>query len=105
MLRFIQTLLVVYQIIGSFEAQEFRMKAYLSAAKQIIGQFGKVKVSQVGRSQNKHANSLATLASSATEDTPRLITIELIREPSISVKSIHDQARVEVAKVAMANPC
>ena len=97
--------LVVYQIIGSFEARDSRMKAYLSAAKQIIGQFGTVKVSQVGRSQNKHADSLATLASSATEDTPRLVTMELIREPSISVKSIHDQARVEVAKVAVANPC
>ena len=80
------------------------MKAYLSAAKQIIGQFGMVKVSQVGWSQNKHADPLAMLASSATEDTPRLVTIELIREPSISVKSIHDQARVEVAKVAVANP-
>ena len=42
--------LVVYQIIGSFEARDSRMKAYLSAAKQIIGQFGMVKVSQVGRS-------------------------------------------------------
>ncbi|XP_050280675.1 uncharacterized protein LOC126721668 [Quercus robur] len=59
----------------------------------------------VGRSQNKHADSLATLASSATEDTPWLVTIELIREPSISVKSVHDQARVEVAKVAVAKPC
>ena len=81
------------------------MKVYLSVAKQIIGQFGTVKVSQVGRSQNKHADSLATLASSTTEDTPRLVTIELIREPSISVKSIHDQARMEVAKVAVADPC
>ena len=75
------------------------------SAKQIIGQFGTVKVSQVGRSQIKHADSLATLASLATEDTPRLVTIELIREPSISVKSIQDQARVEVAKVAVANSC
>ena len=56
------------------------MKAYLSTAKQIIDQFGTVKISQVARSQNKHADSLATLASSATEDTPRLITVELVRE-------------------------
>ena len=97
--------LVVYQITGDFEAWDSRMKAYLSAAKQIIGQFGTVKVSQVSRSQNKHANSLATLALSATEDMPQLVTIELIREPSISVKSIPDQAKVEVDKVAVANPC
>ena len=36
--------LVVYQILGSFEARDSRMKAYLSAAKQIIGRFGTVKV-------------------------------------------------------------
>ena len=29
--------LVVYQIIGNFEARDSQMKAYLSAAKQIIG--------------------------------------------------------------------
>ena len=97
--------LVVYQITGDFEARDSRMKAYLSVAKQIISQFGTVKVSQVARSQNKHADSLATLASSATEDTPRLVTIELIREPSISVESIPDQASVEVAQAAVANPC
>ena len=97
--------LVVYQIMGSFETRDSRMKAYLSAAKQIIGQFGTVKVAQVGRAQNRHADSLATLASSATEDTPRLVKIELIREPSISVKSDYNQARVEVAKVTVANLC
>ena len=97
--------LVVYQIMGSFEARDSRMKAYLSAAKQIIGQFGTVKVAQVGRAQNRHADSLATLASSATEDTPWIVKIELIREPSISVKSDYNQARVEVAKVTVANLC
>ena len=97
--------LVVYQIMGSFEARDSRMKAYLSAAKQIIGQFGTVKVAQVGRAQNRHADSLATLASSATKDTPWIVKIELIREPSISVKSDYNQARVEVAKVTVANLC
>ena len=82
--------LVVYQIVGSFKARDSWMKAYLSAAKQIIGRFGTVKVAQVGRAENRHADSLATLSSSATEDTPRLVKIELIREPSISVKSEYD---------------
>ena len=64
-----------------------------------------MKVAQVGRAQNRHADSLATLASSATEDTPRLVKIELIREPSIDVKNNYDLARVEVAMVSVANPC
>ena len=81
------------------------MKAYLSAAKQIIGQFGTVKVAQVGRAQNRHADSLATLASSSTKATPRLVKIKLTKEPSISVKSDYNQARVEVAMVSVANLC
>lgn len=36
--------LVVYQILGSFEARDSRMKAYLSTAKQVISEFGTVKV-------------------------------------------------------------
>ena len=102
---YLDSRLVVYQIIGSFEAQDSQMKAYLSTAKQIISQFKTVKVAQVGRAQNRHADSLATLASSATEDTPRLVKIELIREPSINVKNDYDPARVEVAMVSVANLC
>ena len=54
---------------------------------------------------NKEVNSLATLASSATEDTPQPVKIELIREPSIDVKNDYDPTRVEVAMVSVANPC
>ena len=45
------------------------------------------------------------LASSTTEDTPRLVKIELIRKPTIDVKNDYDLARVEVAMVSVANPC
>jgi len=64
--------LVVYQIQGNFETRDSRMKVYLSVAKQIINKFRMVKVAQVGRAQNRHADSLATLASSITEEVPRL---------------------------------
>ena len=62
-------------------------------------------MAQVGRTQNRHADSLATLASPTTEDTPRLVKIELTKELSISVKSDYNQARVEVAMVSVANLC
>ena len=81
------------------------MKAYLSVAKQIISKFGTVKVAQVGWAQNRHTDSLATLASSTTEEIPRLIKIELIREPSIDTKDNCNPAGVEVAVVSVANPC
>nr|XP_023922149.1 uncharacterized protein LOC112033597 [Quercus suber] len=77
--------LVVNQVQGSFEARDPRMKAYLCAVKLIISKFVSVKVFQVGRARNRHADSLAMLASSSVEDVPRLIKVELIAKPSIPV--------------------
>ena len=53
--------LVVNQVQGSFKAWDSQMKAYLQAVKQIMNKF--CKVVQVSRAQNRHADSLATLAS------------------------------------------
>ncbi|KAF3975097.1 hypothetical protein CMV_001629 [Castanea mollissima] len=46
-----------------------------------------VKVEQVARGQNRHADSLATLVSSIANVVPRLIRVELVNEPSISVRT------------------
>ena len=46
------------------------MKAYLDLVKQVIDNFCTVKVIQVARAQNRHADSLATLASSIAKDIP-----------------------------------
>ena len=74
------------------------MKEYLWVAKQVISQFITAKVVQVARGQNKHANSLATLASSMTEDVPRIIKVELITQPSIDTAT-------SVAVVSTSRPC
>ena len=81
------------------------MKEYLQVAKQIINKFGMVKVVQIGRAQNRHANSLATLASSMTEEVPRLIKVELIREPSIGTGDNGITVGVEVAMISTTRPC
>ena len=81
------------------------MKAYLSAAKQIISKFGTVKVARVDRAQNRHVDSLATLASSIIEEVPRLVKVELIREPSISMEDNCISARVDVAMISTTEPC
>ena len=52
---------------------------------------------QVARGQNRHANSLATLASLLTKEVPRLIKVELVAEPSINTG-------VGVLVVAISNP-
>ena len=81
------------------------MKAYFQAVKQIISKFYTVKVAQVGRAQNRHANSHATLASSMTEEVPRLIKVELITEPSISMANNAITAGVDVAVISATEPC
>ena len=45
--------------------------------------FQKVKVVQIARGHNRHADSLATLVSSLTEEVPRLIKEKVVAKPSI----------------------
>ena len=71
---------------------------YLLLVKQIINQFQKVKVVQIARGQNWHADSLATLASSLIKDVPWLIKVEVMAKPSIN-------ARVNVLMIAVSEPC
>lgn len=80
------------------------MKAYLELVKQTISNFCTVKVIQVARAQNRHANSLATLASSIAEEIPRLIRVGLVLEPSIKVVGDKGAARVEVTTVTTLEP-
>ena len=52
----------------------------------------------MARQQNRHADSLATLSSSMTEEVPRIIKVELIAEPIINVA-------VDVSVVTVSEPC
>ncbi|XP_075636714.1 uncharacterized protein LOC142608949 [Castanea sativa] len=51
-----------------------------------MNQFQTVRIIQVSRGQNTYADSLATLTSSLTEDIPRLIKVEVVKESSIDAK-------------------
>ena len=59
------------------------MKQYLQVVKQVMSKFHTASVSQIPRGKNRHAGSLAMLASSVTKDIPRLIKVELLGERSI----------------------
>ena len=82
----------------SFKDRDPRMMEYMWLVRQVMNQFLKAKVVQVARGQNRHTDSLATLASSLTKEVPRLIKVELVAEPSIN-------ARVGVSVVAISEPC
>ena len=62
--------LVVNQVQGRFEAKDPRMMEYLRLVKQTMDRFLNIKVDQVAKGQNWHADSLATLALSSTEGIP-----------------------------------
>ena len=59
----------------------------------------------MGWVQNRHADSLVTLALSMTEKVLRLIKVELIAEPSISVADSIDTTRVDVAMISVTRLC
>ena len=97
--------LIVNQVQGSFEARDSQMKAYLELAKQDMNNFYTVKVIQVARAQNRHADSLTTLASSIAEEIPRLIKVELVPEPSIKVVGDMGSVGVDVTVITTFGPC
>ena len=59
----------------------------------------------MGRAQNRYVDSLATLASSMTEEVPQLIKVELIMESSINVVDSISIAGVNVAMILATRPC
>nr|POF11147.1 hypothetical protein CFP56_33227 [Quercus suber] len=95
--------LVVNKVDGSFEAKDSRMIEYLQLVKQTISPFQKVRVIQIARGQNGHVDSLATLASSLTEEVPRLIKVEVKTEPSIDTKLDLLEEKQEAAVIRLAN--
>ena len=58
-----------------------------------------------GPGQNKHVDSLATLASAMTEDVPWLINVELLMEPSINTTTDVSVTRVSVAVISTTGSC
>ena len=68
--------LVVSQVKGELEARDVRMQGYLSQIKHLQSDFEFFNVSHVSRSGNIHADSLAILATSTAQGSPRVILVE-----------------------------
>ena len=62
--------LVVGQVMGELEARDVRMQQYLSQVKRLQSNFDLFSLSHVSRSENTHADSLATLATFAAGSLP-----------------------------------
>ena len=59
----------------------------------------------MGRAQNIHTDSLATLASSMTKGVPQLIKMELIKKLSISMADNASTTGVDVVMISATRPC
>ena len=89
--------LVVGQVKGELEARDVRMQGYLSQVKHLQSDFEFFDVSHVSRSGNTHTDSLATLATSSAQGSPRVILVEdLCKEDGIKTDMVQiHQVRVD----------
>ena len=73
--------LVVGQVKGELEARDVRMQGYLSQVKHLQSGFESFNILHIPRSENTHANSLATLATSSMQSLPWVILVEDLCKP------------------------
>ena len=73
---FLDSRLVVGQVMGELEARDARMQEYLGQVKRLQTSFDSFNLTHIARSANTHADSLATLATSSAHNLPRTILVE-----------------------------
>lgn len=79
---FLDSRLTVGQVMGEMEARDHRMQRYLDKAGHLQFGFESFSIQQVPKSQNVHADSLATLATSSRQSLPRVIFVEDLLMPT-----------------------
>ena len=81
--------LVVGQVRGDLEARDPRMQEYLCQIRNIQAKFEVFDLSHVPRGGNTHADSLATLVTSSTQDLPRVILVKDLCTPTSLHQGMH----------------
>ena len=74
--------LVVGKVKGELEAKDERMQGYLSQVKFLWSKFDSFDLLHIPRNGNAHADSLVMLATSSTQDLPRVILVEDLYKPT-----------------------
>ena len=87
MVVFSDSQLVTSQLKGDYQARDKRMAAYLDHAKQLLSQFERVEVNQIGRESNSHADALANLAYAVEAGNKRTVEVETLEKSSIELQS------------------
>ena len=76
---------MVKQIEDSYKTKGEKMILYLKKVREFLKRFIRVRVKHVPRVENSQADALEKLATSSQEDLGRLILVEHLLEPSISI--------------------
>ena len=76
---------VVKQIEDSYKARGEKMILYLKKVRKLLQKFTRVQVRHVPRTENTRADALAKLVTTLQEDLDRLIPVEHLPEPSVSI--------------------
>ena len=77
--------LVVKQIEDSYVARGEKMILYLKKVQEFLKKFTRVQIKHVPRAENSRANALGKLTTASQEDLGRLILVEHLPEPSVSI--------------------
>ena len=78
---FLDSRLVVGQVKGEFEAKDERMQGYLSQVRCLQSEFESFNLLHIPINGNAHADSLAMLVTSSTQNLPRVVLIEDLYKP------------------------
>ena len=89
--------LVVKQVQGELEARDPRMQEYLSRVRHLQLGFESFNLSQIPRSRNTHADSLATLATSSAQSLPQVILVEDLCKPIETEKNVVQVHQIRVS--------
>ncbi|KAL5555727.1 hypothetical protein UlMin_037963 [Ulmus minor] len=75
--------LIVNQVNSEYQAKGEKMASYLEKAKELLGQFDIVTITQIPRNENTNADALARLATGLEDSLLKMVPLEILDEPSI----------------------
>lgn len=80
--------LMVRQVQGSYDAKDACMKKYRDKVRILIPLFDTFQIDRIPRSQNKRADALSKLASSANSHLTKEVLVEVLPRPSIAERPV-----------------
>ena len=94
---FLDSRLVVGQVGGELEVKDIKMQKYLNQVRHLQSGFESFNLSQIPRSRNTHANSLASLATSLAQSLPWVILMEDLCKPTEAEKNVVQFHQIRVS--------